>query len=531
MAEKHNTYVSPFVKKIIDGFSKNFILIFLGVYLVVGGLIFDDYGISIDESYEIQTARITINYVQGTSDRLLTYEDRHYGALFSIPLEYAAAFFQDSRNIFLFRHFATFMFFYFSVVIFYFTLRKLNFNKASSLLGVAALVLQPHIFANSFYNSKDIPFLGLSILAFFTLLLFAEKKTYTSTILHGLISGILVVFRIPGVLMWGTTLFVMLLLALNEHSQWKKMIGLGFLYLSIALAAMVLFLPALWHDPFHELLTMFSLDLLVWPNAELFLGKMITASTIPWYYLPLYFLVTTPFLYMVFFLFGSIGLAWQTAKQARVDKKFNINKAMILTGFFLPVVALLIARPLVYNGWRHIFFLYPAFVMIMVSGYSLIVEKIGEIKGRRSFLSGLVFAVAAFQFFVVGNFIVKSHPYQFTYYNFLAGPTLNVARNNFLMDYWGLSYQQALENILAKDTSEHITVTAKNPYYLSENLKILTDIQRQRLTVVEYGQAADHFITNYEDSLETQLSGWTLTSAILVDGAIISGTYSPLTVP
>jgi hypothetical protein len=49
--------------------------------------------------------------------------------------------------------------------------------------------------------------------------------------------------------------------------------------------------------------------------------------------------------------------------------------------------------------------------------------------------------------------------------------------------------------------------------------------------VVEYGQAADQFITNYEDSLEIQLSGWKLTSAILVDGAIISGTYSPLIVP
>lgn len=531
MPEKTSLNGSIARKWIFDLFLKNYILIFFVAYLMIGVVAFDDYGISIDESYEMQTARITINYVQGTSDRLLKYEDRHYGALFSIPLEYAAAIFQDSREIFLFRHFATFLFFYFSVVVFYFTLRKLNFNKGSSLIGVAALILQPHIFANSFYNSKDIPFLGLSILAFFTLLLFAEKKTYTSAILHGLISGILVVFRIPGVLMWGTTLFVMLLLALNERSQWKKMLGLGILYLSIALAAVVLFLPALWHDPLHELVTMFSLDLLVWPNAELFLGKLITASTIPWYYLPLYFLVTTPLLYTMFFVFGSISLACQSAKQVRAEKKFNINKAMILTSLLLPMVALLIGQPVVYNGWRHIFFLYPAFVMIMVSGFSSMVEKVGEIKGRSGFLSGLVFALVAFQFFSVGNFMVKSHPYQFTYYNFLAGPTLNVARNNFLMDYWGLSYRQALENILAEDTSEHITVTAKNPYYLSENLKILTAEQRQRLTVVDYGQAADQFITNYEDNLEIQLSGWKLTSAILVDGAIINGTYSPLIVP
>lgn len=48
-------------------------------------------------------------------------------------------------------------------------MRNLGYQRALSLLGIALLILHPQLFGYNFYNPKDIPFLGVWVLALFGL--------------------------------------------------------------------------------------------------------------------------------------------------------------------------------------------------------------------------------------------------------------------------------------------------------------------------------------------------------------------------
>jgi preprotein translocase subunit SecG len=126
--------------------TKAIILLFFAAYLLIGVVWSADYGVSTDESFEANTAQITIDYVTGANDRLLTYEDRHYGALFALLLQAASSPFSDSRDNLLARHLVTFLFFYLSTILFYKLSRKLGYSSLFSLLGTALLILNPQIF-------------------------------------------------------------------------------------------------------------------------------------------------------------------------------------------------------------------------------------------------------------------------------------------------------------------------------------------------------------------------------------------------
>ncbi len=73
---------------------------------------------------------------------------------------------------------------------------------------------------------------------------------------------------------------------------------------------------------------------------------------------------------------------------------------------------------------------------------------------------------------------------------------MKVIKNNFELDYWGLSYRKALEYILENDKDEIIKV------YVTEgvgffNRYILDPESRDRLAYVENPEDAKYFISNY----------------------------------
>jgi len=89
--------------------------------------------------------------------------------------------------------------------------------------------------------------------------------------------------------------------------------------------------------------------------------------------------------------------------------------------------------------------------------------------------------------------MTKYHPYQNVYFNLLSGTNV---KNNFELDYWGLSYRKALEYILKNDTSQFIKVyVANDPEEI--NPCILTPNDRERIKYVEEPEDAKYFLSNY----------------------------------
>ena len=70
------------------------------LFLLVGVAVLDDYGVSIDDNKQRQTAQVVLDYVRGRSDALRRYDYRMYGVAVEVPLLWAERLLglQDSRG-------------------------------------------------------------------------------------------------------------------------------------------------------------------------------------------------------------------------------------------------------------------------------------------------------------------------------------------------------------------------------------------------------------------------------------------------
>jgi hypothetical protein len=112
----------------------------------------------------------------------------------------------------------------------------------------------------------------------------------------------------------------------------------------------------------------------------------------------------------------------------------------------LPVLITVATRPAMYNGIRHFIFVLPPFAALAGLAGARIVERLSSY-GRLA-----VGAIALTLAVGVASPIydmVELHPYQYTDYNRIAGGVPR-ARENYMLDYWGLSLTQASRRLLAE---------------------------------------------------------------------------------
>ena len=143
-----------------------------------------NFGVAQDEYFSRSFGFINLNYVgqkfipeqtiKFKSDKnipnLNNFEHNYYnGAIFDATLSFLEILFniKDKKNQFLLRHVFISCFFYLSLIFFYRVCNKIFTNWRISLCGVLILFLSPRIFADSFYNNKDILFMSSNIFSLF----------------------------------------------------------------------------------------------------------------------------------------------------------------------------------------------------------------------------------------------------------------------------------------------------------------------------------------------------------------------------
>jgi len=170
-------------KTTLTNFLKIVTVVFFILLLGNGIVIHDDYGGYTDELIEIQTGMIQLKYVFSKIPMLedisglniplygnfaalpdlATYEDRIYGSAAMLPtffVNYLPGISLDVGEFLNFRRFYNFLNFFLAAILFYLFLQKRFRNPLIALTGTLMLVLSPRIFAESFYNCKDILFLS-----------------------------------------------------------------------------------------------------------------------------------------------------------------------------------------------------------------------------------------------------------------------------------------------------------------------------------------------------------------------------------
>ena len=188
------------------------IYLFFFLYFLIGLYITPDYSISPDETLHRENGFIHLKYIAKLFNQDLdlqkyfksipNLEDdwrKTYGVIFDLPFTIYEVFYKNNNiDIFLLKHYGNFIIFFISSIYFYFLLFERFGNKLTSLIGVLILVTSPRIFSHSFYNSKDILFLSLIIIAVYYSLKLLKNFSYKSLFISALFCALASNIRIIG---------------------------------------------------------------------------------------------------------------------------------------------------------------------------------------------------------------------------------------------------------------------------------------------------------------------------------------------
>ena len=498
--------------------SKLLVLIFFSGYFLFGLSLVDDYGIHWDDHSQYLGGLVTAEHINGLSGGLLShkpfssirledYKDRTHGVIFqlvSLGIQNLLGI-TDTRGIFLLRHYFTFIIF-FTGLIFFFRLLMLRFgNRALALLGVVFMILSPRIFADSFYNSKDIVFLSLTIMSTWTLIRFLQHTTFATATFHSLVSALLISTRIVGIFVPAVTLLFLFLkpfilkgelingtapTAAGLRASLRVMLSRGIYYLFLMAMLTVAFWPYLWDDPLSRFIEIFTtMSHFNWDDPTLFFGRFLNPSRLPFYYVPGWIAITTPVLYTLFFVLGIISVCYWRRRDLS-----GLIECVSLTMFVVPLFSVILLGSVIYDGWRQMFFLYVPFLILSLVGFSEILSFI-ERKFRSAIelrLKWAFFIIVILSCSSTAIFMFRNHPYQNVYFNFMAGKETT---KNFEADYWGLSYRQVLQYLLDHDSSDTIKILSAN-WPGKANADIFPEEQKDRLQFVSPEKAC-YFISNY----------------------------------
>lgn len=499
---------------------KIFGIVFI-IYLCVGLFCFKHYGISYDEPINRINAIVTTNYLMKTfgiskskeynsqAPDLHQWKDRDYGVFFELPLLVFEKILklnshEKAQQLYWMRHLLTYLMFSISVIFLYLTAFRITANQILSTLAAIFFILSPRIFAESFYNGKDIICMAFFVITTFYLIRFIELPSLKEAFYLGIFSAISINTRLTAILIPAVAGLWLVIAFLQQEQSRIYLLKVAGFFILVTITFTILFWPYLWEAPLHNFIYAFqSMSRFARFNGlVLFMGERVQASQLPWYYIIGYMVFTIPILYWLLFVIGFSGILYHliTSFKDFFSKKNKIYITFLIL-FFAPLLAIILFDSITYDGWRQLYFVYGAFILIGLIGLQAIwIPAINgaNILAKWSFY-GIIFAFTLTTAF----WMVQNHPHQNVYFNFLAG---NNIEKDFDRDYWGLSYKQALEYIAKNDKRSTITVIANsgpgrfNHFMLNTKDKkrfIVGDISPYRRVQEDSLLTCDYFITEY----------------------------------
>ncbi len=350
------------------------------LFLLVGVQALDDYLVAVDAVNQRAIGMAALDYLAGEGERAfnrLHYApDRYYGASFeaSLILVERILGLDDGRDVFLSRHLLSHLAFLTGGVFCYLLVLRLFGSRALALTAMALFLLHPRIYAHSFYDSKDVPFLAAFMIALYLAHRAFRRDTLGAFLLCGAGVGLLINLRVMGVILFAAVLAMRALDLLTaegaEERRRALLTGAAF-----ALAAILVhhaLSPILWTDPagrFAELIQFSSNH--PQPGAELFRGEWrYTPDGPPFDYVPVWIAITTPPAVLALAAAGAIALAWRGARRPRdLPRVGPLRFGLLLVA--IPTVTAVTVAALennVYDGWRQLYFLYAPLLLLAVFG-------------------------------------------------------------------------------------------------------------------------------------------------------------------
>lgn len=366
---------------------------------------------------------------------------------------------------------------------------------ASQWLGMAAALLlycSPRLFAEGHYNNKDIVLLSQTLLCLWTGGRFLEKPSFKRVMLFSVCGALACNTKIVGALAWGLIMLGFFICRKKSAKQIGTLLvgALGFL------AVYALLTPALWSDPFgfFQYLIQNAASFSRWSGTLYFRGASfeIPDQPLPVYYLPYMISVTIPLFVLPLCLLGQLAFlreVWK-GRGALLFEARGILLASATLVWLLPMLAFLLLRPIVYNGWRHFYFCFAG--LAALAAYGLIV--LGRACGAKKWRKRLYAAGLALCFGLTAIGMIENHPNQGAYYNRLAGSA------TMETDYWNSAGTGALKRLAAFEGRNPDLPLEVGCYFFdiqNARFKLNDDLKARLTTTVERDSPYLYYIENY----------------------------------
>jgi hypothetical protein len=333
----------------------------------------------------------------------------------------------------------------------------------AGLIALVLLAACPLYYGHMFINPKDSPFaVAMAILLLGLVRCFEEypRVSIPTATLTGAGFGLSFGSRIMGAFGAIDALAALaLIFSLEGRALGIRQAGarLGHFLLALvpamvlAYAVMAFIWPWSAADPLNPLRAVeYFSRFFEKPWQELFDGRVISVPDMPRSYLPTLFALKLP---MIFLVLGLGGAAGALVAAFRRTVALNRRAVMLLLALaaLLPLAVTVALRPAMYNGIRHFVFVLPPFAVLGgLAGVSLV--EVAARRFRFAPIAGAVVLVAGAAVPVAA--MIRLHPYEYTYFNgFSDGVT--GARGRYMVDYWGLSFKQASQALLARLAERH----------------------------------------------------------------------------
>ena len=413
-----------------------------------------DFGITGDEELQKVYGEKILSYFEtdGEDDSALNYKNLYYyGGLF----DYCAAWLNakiggfdpyDMRH--MLNAFVGFLMMLFTGLL----AKELSNSWRVAFFALLLIVLSPRIFGHSMNNPKDIPFAAAYVFSALYLIRFMKElpRPSTKTIVFltlGIAASINV--RVGGIL-----LIAYFGLFTGVSYLWKKELREKLTdfpkMAKVALKALIVIVGA------------YFLGMLYWPYAQqaplsnplkalsemsnfstsirmLFEGEHLWSDELPWYYIPKWIAISAPVVVLA-------GLAAFLAFFGINFKKID-NRSWIFTGFIVvfPIGYAIYKESSLYDGMRHFLFVYPILAVLAAYGWEQLIQ-FKDSKGFKMAVQGVLILLFA----LPAVWMIKNHPYQYLYFNELAGG-VNAAYGKYETDYWMNSMKGLCEWLVEND--------------------------------------------------------------------------------
>ena len=187
------------------------------------------------------------------------------------------------------------------------------------------------------------------------------------------------------------------------------------------------------------------------PWKERFDGMVVAVPDMPRSYVPTLFALKEPELLLLLGVGGAAG-AFVAATRRGLAASRRAALLLLALAAFLPIAMAVVMRPPMYNGIRHFVFVTPPLAALGGLAGAWLFARL-KAYGRTALASGAALLLAGVA--APGVEMVRLHPYQYTHFNHLAGG-IRAGDERYMLDYWGLAFKQATQELREKLDSMHI---------------------------------------------------------------------------